>query len=315
MISYSRLCSKVWRQVTHFEPVLARELRQEEIDRLDSEILQWYETVPEEVKVRNWTSERRHMASTPSYNLQRLRIWTYLRLNQLRIWLYTPVLHSATSIMQNPLQAQRVVDLARDTIQYLHHLNSTTNLYRRIQVFYHQFLTSAISVVFLASVHAPVRFSAVCREEFYLALGLVKDLSVKSWVSQRLWRTIRSLKDVAPRFGLNPDDDAHSTAALGMIGLARGSMEGQGGQTFQRPPLPTKQSQQTTPQMDHNGSMLQSEMSRMFEGYVGLNGFQQTGEDDDGGTRPASVIPSPTDNSSGGYAADGTVFPQFREMF
>ena len=66
--------------------------------------------------------------------------------------------------MSHPLQAQRVVDLAKDTIQYLHHLNSTTNLYRRTQVFYHQFLAAAISVVFLASVHAPVRFSAVCRE-------------------------------------------------------------------------------------------------------------------------------------------------------
>lgn len=85
MITYSRLCAKVWRQVTHFEPVLARELRQEEIERLDQEILQWYETVPEEVKVRNWNKDRHHLTSTPSYNLQRLRIWTYLRLNQVRI--------------------------------------------------------------------------------------------------------------------------------------------------------------------------------------------------------------------------------------
>jgi hypothetical protein len=81
MITYSRIGAKVWRQVSHFEPVLARELRQEEIERLDREILQWYETVPEEIKVRNWGAERK-MTSTPSYNLQRLRIWTYLRLNQ-----------------------------------------------------------------------------------------------------------------------------------------------------------------------------------------------------------------------------------------
>jgi hypothetical protein len=81
MITYSRLAAKVWRQVSHFGPILARELRQEEINRLDQEILQWYETVPEEVKVRNWDKEKQ-MTSTPSYNLQRLRIWTYLRLNQ-----------------------------------------------------------------------------------------------------------------------------------------------------------------------------------------------------------------------------------------
>jgi hypothetical protein len=81
MITYSRLAAKVWRQVSHFEPVLARELREEEMERLDQEIIEWYDSVPDEVKVRNWDKER-HMASTPSYNLQRLRIWTYLRFNQ-----------------------------------------------------------------------------------------------------------------------------------------------------------------------------------------------------------------------------------------
>ena len=81
MITYSQIGAKVWRHVSHHGPVLARELRQEEIERLDQEILNWYETVPGEVKVRNWDKERQ-MASTPSYNLQRLRIWTYLRFNQ-----------------------------------------------------------------------------------------------------------------------------------------------------------------------------------------------------------------------------------------
>lgn len=81
MITYSRLGAKVWRQVSHFGPVLAREFGKAEIDTLDREILQWYESIPEEIKVRNWDKEKQ-ITSTPSYNLQRLRIWTYLRLNQ-----------------------------------------------------------------------------------------------------------------------------------------------------------------------------------------------------------------------------------------
>jgi hypothetical protein len=216
--------------------------------------------------------------------------------------------------MSNPTQAQKAVDLAKDTIQYLHHLNNTTNLYRRIQVFYHQFLTSAISVVFLASVHAPVRFSVVCREEFYLALDLVKDLSVKSWVSQRLWRTIRSLKDVAPRFGLNPEDDPHSTAALGMIGLARGHVNTHvpGRPHFQGSPTTTAMGHvPPVSSMDQNGALIQSEMSRIFEGYVGLNGVQAV--DDDGG-RSGSELPSP-DSTRGMYGQDGSVFSHLREMF
>lgn len=91
MITYSRIGAKVWRQVAHSGPVLARELHRDEIDRLDQEILQWYETVPEEVKMRNWDKERQ-MTSTPSYNLQRLRIWTYLRFNQVSSRLL--ILHS-----------------------------------------------------------------------------------------------------------------------------------------------------------------------------------------------------------------------------
>lgn len=254
---------------------------------------------------------------------------------QIRIWLYTPVLHSATSIMANPAQAQRVVDLARDTIQYLHHINTTTNLYRRIQVFYHQFLMSAISAVFLASVHAPVRFSDVCRHEFYMALDLVSELSAKSWVSQRLWRAIRSLKDVAPRFGLNPEDDAHSTAALGMIGLARGGHldpssaantaapgaqqpQPHGGVPRPGPAAdPTRQpSQSAEPPtaLDQNGAMLQTEMSRIFEGYVGLNGVQTMVDADgsDGSVRPGTE--SEMGNSPMYGPQTGTIYTQFKEL-
>lgn len=214
--------------------------------------------------------------------------------------------------MANPVQSQRVVDIAKDTIRYLTHLNNTTNLYRRVQVFYHQFLTSAIAVVFLASVHAPVRFSVSCREEFYMALELVKDLSVKSWASQRLWRTIRSLKDVAPRFGLNPDEDPQSTAALGMIGLARGHMDTSGRGSFRKPPQVSQPTQAATPDsVPQNGVRIQAEMSRIFEGYVGLNGFQYPSEEaiaaSSGEVQPAET---------GMYATtDGTVFAHFKEMY
>lgn len=241
----------------------------------------------------------------------------------MRIWLYTPILQSATSIMTFAMQAQIVVDLAKDTIRYLDQLNNTTNLYRRNQTFYHQFLSSAIAVLFLASVHAPVRFSAACREEFYLALELVKDLSPKSWASQRLWNTIKSLKDVAPRFGLNPDDEEHSNAATGMIGLVRGDAT-----PVSSAPGPAQRKQQQQQQhralsdhstqvppqdeeTDRNGAMIQSELSRMFEGYVGLNGFQA--DEHPHGSQTEMATPSSAVGIT--WGPDGTVFPYFRDMF
>lgn len=102
--------------------------------------------------------------------------------------------------------ARKAVDLAKETIHYLTDLNATTNIYRRMQMFYHQFLTSAIAVLFLASTHAPIQFSASCRKEFYMALELIKNMSAKSWVSQRIWRTIGSLKKYASRLGMEEDN-------------------------------------------------------------------------------------------------------------
>ncbi|KAH7375289.1 fungal-specific transcription factor domain-containing protein [Plectosphaerella cucumerina] len=324
MISYSKLAAKVWRQVAHFGPILARELRHHDIEKLDQEILQWYEHVPEEVKLRNWDKEK-HMATTPSYNLQRLRIWTYLRLNQIRIWLYTPLLHSATSIMSNMTQAQRVVDLAKDTIRYLTHLNNTTNLYRKLQVFYHHFLSSALAVLFLATVHAPVRFSTTCREEFYMALELVKDLSAKSWVSKRLWRTISSLKEVAPRIGLrqNQEDDPHNTAALTMAGLAAGRRAGMSpvpispfGRRSISSATPSLPTQQSTPrlnndqQLPNNGALIHNEMSRIFEGYVGVNNFNG-GDQGFGGLGLSHGVGGPLSATT---PTDTTVFQHFKQM-
>lgn len=55
-----------------------------------------------------------------------------------------------------------------------------------------------------------------------MALELIKDLSPKSWVSQRLWRTVKSLQAYAPKLGLQQDDMSHSreSTALAMAGMA-----------------------------------------------------------------------------------------------
>ncbi|PSR79222.1 hypothetical protein BD289DRAFT_476655 [Coniella lustricola] len=235
LITISKLTSKIWRLVDYFDSVLIRDLKREDFENLDQEILDWYETLPESIKISS-LGNLIPSPGTRTYNIERLQIWTRLRLNQIRIWLYTPVLHTALSISQNRELAQRVVSLAQETIQYLSLLNNNSVVYHRIQVFYHHFLTSAIAVLFLASTHAPVAFSSMCREEFHMALELVKDLSSKSWVSQRLWRTVKSLKAYAPRLGLQLDEDVgssrrgeHGGSSLSVVGPARQHSAGHGG--------------------------------------------------------------------------------------
>lgn len=126
-------------------------------------------------------------------------------------------------MMKNSQYAQLVVNLAKETIQYLSFLNKKSEIYRRIQVFYHHFLISAVAVLFLASTHAPADYSAQCREQFHMALDMVKELSSSSHVSERLWRTVHSLKAYTSRLGLQQDEAdprKRDNAALAMAGRA-----------------------------------------------------------------------------------------------
>ncbi|KAJ0119486.1 fungal specific transcription factor domain-containing protein [Diaporthe amygdali] len=227
MITFSKLGAKVWKLVDYFNPILLTEMRPRDFEELDQEILAWYDAVPEEIKIDGFKTQI-PIPGTSTYDIDRLQIWTRLRLNQIRIWLYTPVLHSSESIQKNPEHAQRVVDLAKETIQYLSLLNTHTDVYRRIQVFYNHFLTSAIACLFLASTHAPWLFSAQCREEFNMSMMLIEDMSAKSHVSQRLWSTIKELKAYVPGLGRQDDDPRlREHAALTMAGMARMSRGGQ----------------------------------------------------------------------------------------
>lgn len=122
-------------------------------------------------------------------------------------------------------------DVAKDTIRVLTHINQTSDLYRTQQVLFNAFLTSALAVLFLAVAHTPALFASEVREEFYMALDLVRGFSKGSWIGKRLWKTIRVLKEVGPKLGLAPkaDDqdqsqsqqlDPNRSAAVAMAGLA-----------------------------------------------------------------------------------------------
>ncbi|KAI1174679.1 fungal-specific transcription factor domain-containing protein [Nemania sp. FL0916] len=271
MTTYSKLSGRVWRFVRHCDSGATMDGPVDNLEELDQLIKKWYNELPKDVQLvlSDWEELPQYLSppvnSQKEYDIQRLQIWTWLRYNQIRMWLFTPILHTHGSIMDNLRHAEVAVKLAKNTIRYLAHLNNTTNVYRKMQIFYHQFLSSAITILFVASCHAPVNFSSSCRDEFYVALELLKDMSAKSWVSKRLWGTIKSLRDVAPRLGLA--EDPHSSAALTMAGLASGhgptgpppATSSPFAHPLLVPPSPGFDNMQTPVQMS-------SEMSRIFEG-------------------------------------------------
>lgn len=233
MISYSALSGKVWRTIANSTHPTSPSLNPEEIPYLDYQVIEWHRRIPTHLRFEHPSTSRPLTPSVPppSRALHRLRVLLYLRANQMRILIYRSILHSATSIMEHRDHAQAVVDVAKDTIRVLTHINHTTDIYRTQQVLFNAFLTSALAVLFLAVSHAPALFAERVREEFYMALDLVRGFSKGSFVSQRLWKTVRVLKEVGPRLGLaatNNTQQGHSkneidpnrSAAVAMAGLA-----------------------------------------------------------------------------------------------
>ncbi|KAL5000621.1 fungal-specific transcription factor domain-containing protein [Aspergillus recurvatus] len=222
MITYNRISSKVWYSGLGSDG--ATDIRRDEIGYLDYQVLQWYKQIPHSLKF--YPAESPRQGETASRGIRRLRILLYLRMNQLRILIYRPVLHSATRIAEDKGHAQTVVDVAKDTVRILTRLNQTSDIYRTQQITFNYFLVAALAVLFLAVCHAPNEFNRQVRDEFYLALDLVNGFSTKSYVSKRLWKTIKGLRQIGERLGVlarpyGPDaNDPHSTAAVAMAGLA-----------------------------------------------------------------------------------------------
>jgi hypothetical protein len=201
--------------------------KKDEIGFLDYQILQWYSQLPESLQFNSRDLARE--SEIPGRGVRRLRLLMYLRKNQARISIYRPILHSATSIMENRHYAQNVIDVAKDTINTLTAVNQMSDIYKTQQVLYNYFLVQGLAVLFLAVAHAPAVFCGQTRTEFYSAIEIVKGFSTKSHVSKRLWRTIRGLKEIGDKIGLlersgnslsGAEQDAHSDAAVAMAGLA-----------------------------------------------------------------------------------------------
>ena len=279
MIAYSRISSQVWRSTTKFDSP-GSEINKDSIGYLDFQILQWHNNIPESLKFH----EVDHAISNAptSQGQRRLRVVLVLRTNQMRVLIYRPVLHTATNIMENRGFAQTVVDVAKDTIRILTRLNETTDIYRTQQVCFNYFLVSALAVLFLAVAHAPMEFSRQVRDEFYMALDLVKGFSTNSYISKRLWKTIKGLKEIGPKLGvisrqaLTDPDDAHSSAAVAMAGLA-------GHQVDQMAAFNSAQQPISLGSSPLDGQQIKDELTNLFEAAGGYgNNLFATGQALDG---------------------------------
>ena len=307
MIAYSRILSQVWRSTIKFESPDS-EIDKDNIALLDYQIEQWHNNIPESLRVHQ--NDNTMSKSTVSRGQRRLQVILALRTNQMRVLIYRPVLHSVTNIMENREYAQTVVDVAKDTIKVLTCLNETTDIYRTQQICFNYFLVSALAVLFLAVAHAPVEFSRQVRDEFYMALDLVKGFSTKSYTSNRLWKMIKGLKEVGPKLGvisrqaLTDPEDAHSSAAVAMAGLA-------GHQVDQMAPFNSAQQASSLGSSPQDGQQMKDELTNLFEAANGYgNNLFASGQALDGvngfGGSQGEMVPG-TGGISGVYGSDGEI--------
>lgn len=253
--------------------------------QLDYDCLQWYKDLPASL-----TFDHDLVKSNLSgpINTHRTGLVLYLRLNLARLQIYRPVLYSAISIYENRSEVRTAIDVAKDTIRILTRVNQISDLYRTHQITYNFFLVQALAALLLAVCHAPADYGKDVREEFYLAIDLVRGFSTNSFVAERLWRTIHGLREIGEKLGLDQhhqhhqrrksvpssaaaaddaeEEDAHSSAAMAMAGLAAGhpienivaynnSMASGGG----NPPIEAEASGPLT------GMQMSNELTNLFE--------------------------------------------------
>ncbi|KAL2833256.1 fungal-specific transcription factor domain-containing protein [Aspergillus cavernicola] len=311
MITYNRISSKVWYSGLGSDGTT--DIRRDEIGYLDYQVLQWYKQVPDTLKFYPSESPRQETASR---GLRRLRVLLYLRMNQLRILIYRPVLHSSESIAEDKGHAQTVVDVAKDTVRVLTRLNQASDIYRTQQITFNYFLVAALAVLFLAVCHAPTEFNRQVRDEFYLALNLVNGFSTKSYVSKRLWKTIKGLRKIGERLGVltrpfgTDVNDPHSTAAVAMAGLAGHPMEDlsvfgplNGAGELGNSPL--------------NGLQMSHELTNLFEAVGGFGNFMAPTASDgiNGFVGPDGELQNTGEGLSGVLGDEGEFARVIRDLF
>jgi hypothetical protein len=195
---------------------------------------------------------------------------------------------STVNIMNDLQNARLVIEIAKDSIQVLVHLNESSDIYACQQNVFNYFLLSALAVIMLAVCHAPSLFAKSCREGFLSATDLVRGFSRQSVASRRLWRSIQGLVPGVRTLGLQAEAESRRQES------ASASQHVSDAETAIQPPdtlsMDFRQSAFDQPwdsMMAHNASIPDSyQISNDLTGL--FDAFGQT-------------IENPTSDPSGGY--------------
>jgi hypothetical protein len=205
MVAHGRLCSKVWDAIPPPGSTFMT-IPRDTVSFLDFLTQSWLSQIPPDLQLRH---PRLGLAPRAQPRvIHRLRALLYLRGNHIRMLIHRHYVISTSNIMNDLQSARLVVEIAKDSIQVLVHLNESSDIYACQQNVFNYFLLSALAVIMLAVCHAPTLFAKSCREGFLSATDLVKGFSRQSVASRRLWKSIQGLVPGVRTLGLQAEAES-----------------------------------------------------------------------------------------------------------
>jgi len=181
MIEWTKLAGRVWQILNNQEEKVAS-INRDEIEYLDYRLLEWYANAP---KIK-----------PDDTNLDPLFLEAVLRTRKyyLRNLIYRPVLQSPARIEANRPYVALAMQVSKKSIEALSELYRTTKLVQSHPVFFKHFILTAFGNLLPGVVNAPKEIWNDVREEFNLALNLIKLLSARSDPLLRLWNRLAYLQ-------------------------------------------------------------------------------------------------------------------------
>ena len=224
MLDYSRLSEKVI-QLHRSKGTTRSASRREELGQLDYLVLRWQDRIPSNLKFSPLTFSSYEGPAPPDQVSVYHRAMLYLRGNQLRNVIYRGVLCTPQSIKDDQTDAQMVIDIAKDTIRVMSHLDRTTNIYRRQSCELNRYLIAAIGVLLLAAINATGSVhTPPFNEEYSTALDMLESTTTTQLgPSHHQSQKLKVLKELGPRLHLVPPPAPPPPTAVPRMGSSKSS--------------------------------------------------------------------------------------------
>lgn len=195
MVEWTQLAGKAW-QILNNQYEKASVISKDEIDFIDYQILRWYNQIPDQLQLSYVRANIQVPDGDAFQDPLYLPTILYIRQNYLRNLIYRPILQSARRIRENERYAHVAAEVAKTSITTMWQLNQTSNLIGTHPIVFKHFVLSSFGNLSLLVVNATNQFWTTVRDEFHLALKLIRLLSTRSGPLMRLWKRLQGLEEL-----------------------------------------------------------------------------------------------------------------------